>query len=664
MSYVGFVPRVRRAALPAFERQARRELGRFEARGSGADPAHVYPYLYVFPRDGRSAVARGLDFAAVPQRWDAMQAARDSGRSVATRTHGYMAGPRTTPIIVLFTPVYDLSLPADTVEQRRAALRGFVFSIYHVDTMVERVMGPAFRRYFDLEIFDGPVQREHLVYDGDQRAHSLFKDRDFPVVHRELLDVGGRQWQLFFFPKQAYFERYENRGALAILAAGLLLSLAAAALTAAWLRSHRARLLAEDEALRFDAVFEHHPSAVYLLDRRRRFLNSNAQAAREFKTSKKALTGQSIAAFIAPDKQELAAARFEQALQGEPVSYDSAICIGDERSELSVIMMPLRNFDQVNAVLVFAQNITAQKRREWELAESRRMLDRVVNNIPQRVFWKDLSLRYLGCNTAFAHDAGLDSSEQIVGKSDFDLAWHANAEMYRADDRAVLASGIPRINYEEPQDRGDGTISWLRTSKIPLPDMDGRLVALLGLYEDITARKQMEARLRDMAHHDGLTRLSNRTYFYHQMELAIQKAMRHRHLLALLYFDVDHFKQVNDAHGHDVGDALLAEFADRIRASVRQTDASARLGGDEFAVLLEDVPDRAAAEGVAEKMVAVMQAPFLVRGLTLALSTSAGLAFFRDGMTADDLIQHADQAMYRAKRGGRNRYETTNGVAN
>ncbi|MFD2365631.1 diguanylate cyclase domain-containing protein [Pseudoduganella sp. GCM10020061] len=655
MSYVGFVPRV---ARPAGAPVSLPGAGSSGVDRRGGDPDHTYPYLYVFPDDERSAAARGLDFASVPERWEAMQAARDTGQSVATRKHSYQTGEPTTPIIVLFTPVYDLSRATATVEQRRAALRGFVFSMHQIDIMVEKVMGREFRTYFDLEIFDGPVSREHLVYDGDQRAHVLFKDRDFPVVHRELLDVGGRQWQLFFFPKKPYFERYESLEPVAILVAGLLLSVALAALTAAWLHNHRARVLAQGQALRFDAVFQDHPSAVYLLDRQRRFVNANAQASRELKVAKEGLIGQSIAAFIAPDKQELAAECFEEALQGVPVSYDSAILDKEgERSELSVIMMPIRAVDQVSTVLVFAQNTTAQKRREWELAESRRMLQRVVNHIPQRVFWKDLSLRYLGCNNAFAQDAGLDAPEQIVGKTDFDLAWRANAEAYRADDRAVLQTGDARINYEERQDRADGTVSWLRTSKIPLAGMDGRVVALLGLYEDITPRKEMEAQLREMAHYDGLTRLSNRSFFYHQLEQGIQKARRHGRLLALMYFDVDHFKQVNDANGHDVGDALLTEFAARIRASVRETDAAARLGGDEFAVLLDDVPDRQVAQNVAEKLVAAMQVPFRVGGRELAVSTSIGVAFFQDGMASDDLVQRADQAMYRAKRAGRNRYE-------
>ena len=662
-SYVGFIPRVPKAQMAAFEGQARRQQAPFTARGQGADPGYAYPYLYVFPSDQRSIAARGIDFASVPERWEAMQKARDSGQSIATRKHHYQTGAATTPIIVLFTPVYDLSRPIATVEQRRAALRGFVFSMYHIDTMVEQVMGSAFRDQFDLEIFDGAIRREDLVYDGDRRPHILEGDRDFEIYHRGLLAVGGREWQLFFYPKALYFQRFEGWVPGGILVAGLIISFALAALTRAWLRSHRAGVLADEQALRFDAVFEDHPSAVYLLDRQRRFINANAQAVREFKVSKQELLGQAITRFIVPEHQALSGARFEHALQGHSVSYHSAILDPEGgRSELSVIMIPLKTDDQVGVVLGFAQNITSQKLREWELTESRRMLQRVIDHIPQRVFWKDLELRYLGCNNAFCRDAGLERPEQIIGKNDFDLAWRANAEQYRADDRATLASGQARINYEERQERDDGSASWLRTSKIPLANMEGKTVALLGLYEDITARKQMEAQLLEMAHYDGLTKLANRAFFYHHLAQGIAKAKRHGRLLALMYCDVDRFKQVNDTYGHDAGDALLVEFAARVSTSVRETDVAARLGGDEFAVLLDDVPDRAAAERVAAKLVNAMHTPFQVGDLTVSASTSIGLAFFQRGMTEEDLIQRADQAMYQAKRNGRDRYEVDPGA--
>lgn len=121
--------------------------------------------------------------------------------------------------------------------------------------------------------------------------------------------------------------------------------------------------------------------------------------------------------------------------------------------------------------------------------ESRRMLAQVLDAIPVRVFWKDLDLNYLGCNRPFSADAGLSSPAKIVGMNDFQMPWTAQAEAYRADDRAVIASGVPKIGYEESQTTHKGETVWLRTSKVPLLDATGRIKGVLGTYEDITASR-------------------------------------------------------------------------------------------------------------------------------------------------------------------------------
>jgi PAS domain S-box-containing protein len=145
------------------------------------------------------------------------------------------------------------------------------------------------------------------------------------------------------------------------------------------------------------------------------------------------------------------------------------------------------------------RDITERKRAEGELRESHKMLQRVINNIPQQVFWKDRDLNYLGANAVFARSGGLSNPEDIIGKSDFELAWKDSAEAYRADDRTVIKSGIAKLNYEEEQKRPDGGFFWLRTSKLPLVDDAGKILGMLGIYEDITERKRAEESLRNLS---------------------------------------------------------------------------------------------------------------------------------------------------------------------
>ncbi|GEM_PF-5261580 len=151
----------------------------------------------------------------------------------------------------------------------------------------------------------------------------------------------------------------------------------------------------------------------------------------------------------------------------------------------------------------FARDITerraaalALQEMSAALATSRDLLQQVIDTAPVRVFWKDRDSRYLGCNPLFARDAGKQSPAELIGQDDFAMGWAGQAELYRADDREVMRTGLGRINYEEPQTTPQGKTIWLRTSKLPLRDAQGRVVGVLGLYDDITESKRAEAALK------------------------------------------------------------------------------------------------------------------------------------------------------------------------
>ena len=133
--------------------------------------------------------------------------------------------------------------------------------------------------------------------------------------------------------------------------------------------------------------------------------------------------------------------------------------------------------------------------RTAELDESRKLLQIIIDTAPLRVFWKDRESRYLGCNPAFARDAGKAGAADLIGKDDYQLAWSAQADLYRADDRQVMTDNEARLGYEEPQTTPDGGTIWLRTSKVPLHDRQGQVMGVLGVYEDITEQKREERRL-------------------------------------------------------------------------------------------------------------------------------------------------------------------------
>ena len=150
--------------------------------------------------------------------------------------------------------------------------------------------------------------------------------------------------------------------------------------------------------------------------------------------------------------------------------------------------------EDVRRLQIFADavaNVLERKRVENDLYASRQMLQQILDTVPQRVFWKNLEGNYLGCNKPFAMDAGVPDPKAVSGKVDYDFPWGVeHAEAYRADDRSVMESGVEKIGFEEPQRRADGAMAWVRTSKIPLRDHEGRIFGILGTYEDISDLRQ------------------------------------------------------------------------------------------------------------------------------------------------------------------------------
>jgi PAS domain S-box-containing protein len=138
-----------------------------------------------------------------------------------------------------------------------------------------------------------------------------------------------------------------------------------------------------------------------------------------------------------------------------------------------------------------------QEQANRELTESRRLLQTIIDTVPIRIFWKDRSSRYLGCNPLFAHDAGHASPDEMIGKNDYDMVWADRADLYRDDDRQVMESGKPKLFFEEQVKTLDGGVRWVRTSKIPLHNQASEIIGVLGVYEDITDRKRAEQLLLD-----------------------------------------------------------------------------------------------------------------------------------------------------------------------
>jgi len=233
---------------------------------------------------------------------------------------------------------------------------------------------------------------------------------------------------------------------------------------------------------------------------------------------------------------------------------------------------------------------------------------------------------------------------------------------------AVIRQGRAVENHETVRVRKDGAEVHVSVTVPPIVDAKGRVIAAAEIGRDITARRLAEERVAYLAYHDDLTGLPNRLMFAEHLDLALARAQRHGHSVAVLYVDLDDFKQVNDTHGHQAGDQLLRQTARRLERATRATDLVARHGGDEFLVLVSDLPAdgspgaREIAHTIAGHVGRALAAPAALDGATISAGGSVGIAIYPDDAAGrDELLRRADAAMYQSKEASRHSGGARNG---
>lgn len=210
----------------------------------------------------------------------------------------------------------------------------------------------------------------------------------------------------------------------------------------------------------------------------------------------------------------------------------------------------------------------------------------------------------------------------------------------------------------------DGHIRWLRETGNVIKDDTGETVKMMGVVRDITEEREASDQIRDLAFNDPLTRLPNRIIFEDRLSKAIERAKRHKKRVAVVFIDLDGFKQINDQRGHAAGDRILIATGQRLMSAVRASDTVARIGGDEFTVVLEDLETDAEVHGLADKILGAVSAPMASEDKTYQVGASLGISIYPEhARTLDTLIHLADQAMYAAKAEGTNLYRIGAGGA-
>ena len=296
-----------------------------------------------------------------------------------------------------------------------------------------------------------------------------------------------------------------------------------------------------------------------------------------------------------------------------------------------------------------ATQLDALNRTQSEL----RLLANVFTNAAEGMVITDSSGRILAINPAFTRITGY-RLEEVQGQKPAILAsGRQDAGFYAAMWSALTRSGKWQGEIWNRSRGGTVYPEWLSISAVH--DADGRASHYIGIFTDISERKSAEAHINHLAHHDALTGLPNRLLLQDRLQQALIHDKRNGNHTAVLFMDLDRFKNINDTLGHEIGDQLLMKVAERCRTALRESDTISRQGGDEFVIVLPDLAHPRDAGIAAEKILAALQQPFALGQHTLTVTGSIGIALHpEDGESASALLRNADAAMYRAKANGRN----------
>ncbi|MFY9314743.1 MAG: EAL domain-containing protein [Burkholderiales bacterium] len=299
------------------------------------------------------------------------------------------------------------------------------------------------------------------------------------------------------------------------------------------------------------------------------------------------------------------------------------------------------------------RNITQRKRTKRSLREIAERF-RSLTELSSDWYWEmDADLRFTYVSEGIRKVRGI-APEVLIGKRRWETD-RVGGDEEMARHRATLEGHLPFKDFVLARAGADGRVTYVSHTGRPIFDDNGNFRGYRGVARDITAQKRAEEDLARMARYDALTGLPNRALLQGRLKRAIARADRGQTLLAVLFLDLDQFKEINDSLGHAMGDAVLKEAALRLESCLRSTDTVARIGGDEFTVLLEDVRSVEEITRIAEKLLAAIAERADIAGHELHLSTSIGVTVYPlDDHDADALLRNADLAMYHAKQEGRN----------
>lgn len=402
------------------------------------------------------------------------------------------------------------------------------------------------------------------------------------------------------------------------------------------------------------ALLDNIPHAIWLKDGDSRFLAVNQEFANVFSAeTPEALVGKNDFDIAPPEQAEGYRADDRRVMTTlEKINVEEIIIERGESKWFETYKAPVIDEQgQLLGTVGFARDISERKKNE----ENLRLAALVYENSSEAMLVTDANNIILAVNPAFTAMTGYSADEAIGKNPDILRSGEHDQAFYQAMWQAINTTGTWRGEIKNRRKNGELYIEELTINTIY--NTDGQAQRRVALFSDITQRKQSEEQIWWQANFDPLTSLPNRRMFRDRLDMEIKKAHRMGQAFALLFIDLDRFKEVNDKLGHEMGDNLLKETAHRLLTCVRETDTVARLGGDEFTIILSELNEVEDCQRIAKNLLLKLCSPFSLGDELAYISASIGITLYpSDSTDLGQLLKNADQAMYAAKNQGRNGY--------
>ncbi|MBT9507222.1 PAS domain S-box protein [Rhodoferax sp.] len=380
----------------------------------------------------------------------------------------------------------------------------------------------------------------------------------------------------------------------------------------------------------------------------------NRGAERMFGYAEAEMIGQPILRLLPSDREGEESIILEKIKSGSIVDHFETIriCKDGRAIDVSVTISPIRNMaGELVGASKIARDISAQKFAIRQL----RLTASVFTNTSEGILITDRTGTIVEVNEAFSRITGY-SRDEVTGQNPrMFRSSRQGPEVLQSIRKSLLKSGGWKGELWSRRKNGEAYSAWLTVSRVN--GSSGRVRNYVALFSDVTVLKQQQEELEHGAHFDPLTDLPNRLLLSDRLNQSMTMCQRHHQSLAVLYLDLDGFKAINDQFGHEVGDELLIAVSKRMKLALRDVDTLARIGGDEFVAVLADVGSIQACTHLATRVLTACAEPVRIQGNDLKVTASIGITMYpQDNAEADQLMRHADQAMYEAKQSGKNKF--------